>query len=170
MLISNRISFDMSEEDSKEVMAALQVLRDKLVPHLVDLGPEERRQLPKMGERTVTFVEKALDYARKHPELMPGFIDLTEWERDWAGVQRLLAVQRPLAPVLDMLDDSVLLCGSEAYLQALAHYQALKSAAKLNVPGAATMADDLALRFPGTTRGPRAGAAKPAAGAPKFDA
>ena len=47
-----------------------------------------------------------------------------------------------------MLDDTMLLCGSEAYISVLAFYTYLKGAAKMNVPGAKTVFDDLSARFP----------------------
>jgi hypothetical protein len=45
------------------------------------------------------------------------------------------------------------LTGSNAMIAALACYQSVKSTNKLNVPGAATITDDLATRFAG--QGPR---------------
>ena len=56
-----------------------------------------------------------------------------------------------------MVDDSRNLASSEAYCATLGCYQSAKSAAKLNVPGAATIADDLASNLP--SRGPRNGIA-----------
>jgi hypothetical protein len=42
----------------------------------------------------------------------------------------------------------MLLCGSEAYVPVLAFYSYLKGAAKMNVPGAKTILEDLSDRFP----------------------
>jgi len=61
----NRISLSLPEADMKAVREAVQVLQDKLLPHLITLAPEERRQLPKMGDKTVAFVLKAVNYARR---------------------------------------------------------------------------------------------------------
>jgi len=46
------------------------------------------------------------------------------------------------------LDDTMLLCGSEAYIAVLAFYTYLQGAAKVNVPGAKTIYEDLSTRFP----------------------
>jgi hypothetical protein len=149
MSLSNRISFAMPEEDMQAVLAALAVLQQKLVPNLIDLGVDDRRALPKMGAKSVDFVGKALKYARDNPELKPGFVDLDEFERDLSAVDALRALQRPLNKLADMVDDSVVLSGSEAYAAALSFYQATKNAARRGHPGAALIADDLAAQFLG---------------------
>jgi hypothetical protein len=46
-----------------------------------------------------------------------------------------------------MVEDSLMLAGSEAYGAALACYQTIKGAARLNVPGAGTIAEELSQRF-----------------------
>jgi hypothetical protein len=146
---NNRISLALPTADIQDIQAAVKVLQDKLLPHLIDLDPEARRELPKMGDKTVAFVGKALDYARTNPELRPAYLHLAEFEKDWTAVELLASVQRPLSQVLDIVDDSLLLAGSEAYGAALVYYQSVKSAARAQVPAAATIAEDLARRFPG---------------------
>jgi hypothetical protein len=147
-LISNRISLDIPDDDMQAVVAAIAVLEQKLVPHLVDLDPEDRRALPKMGPKTVDFVSATLDYVSADSSLKPAFVDLDEFTRDLAAVGALRKLQQPLGKIADMVEDSLLLSGSEAYTAALACYQGIKSAAKLNMPGAMVAAVDLADRFP----------------------
>jgi len=72
---------------------------------------------------------------------------------DFFAVDDLLSLQRPLTQLLASLDDSILAAGSEAYAGALAYYQAVKGAARMKVPGAEVIADDLRQRFPGRGRG-----------------
>jgi hypothetical protein len=151
---SNRISLNIPAADMQDILAGLQAMLEKLRPHLVDLNVEERHALPKMGTRTVDFVGKALQYARDNPEFTPAFFDVDEFARDFAAVDTLRSLQRPLSQLADMVDDSLLLSGSEAYGSALSYYQSIKTAAKRGLPGAALIADDLGTQFQG--RGPRA--------------
>jgi len=148
-LFSNRISLDIPEADMQAVLAAIQTLQEKLQPCLVDLDAEDRRALPKMGAKTVDFVSKTLSYARANPHLKPAFVDIDEYGRDLDAVEVLRKLQQPLSQIADMVDDSLLLSGSEAYAAALAYYQSVKAAAKLGQPGAAVISDDLSARFPG---------------------
>ena len=147
--INNRIAFQISDADLQVVQAALQTLQAKLVPLLVNLGPDDRRQLPRMGPKTVDFVSKTLGYARSNPQYQPSFIDLDDYTIDLAAVGLLRGIQQPLAQIADMVEDTMLLSGSEALTAALTCYQAFKGAAKANAPGAVTIAADLATRFPG---------------------
>lgn len=55
----NRISASLSQADRDAVMKAIATIREKL-PFLVDLTTEERRSLPKMGDKSRAFVSKAL--------------------------------------------------------------------------------------------------------------
>jgi hypothetical protein len=151
-LISNRISLDIPAEDMQAVEAAIATIEQKLLPHLVELNPDDRHLLPKMGPKTVDFVSKALDVTTAEEAFKPAFVDLDEFARDLAAVGILRKLQHPLAKIADMIDDSLLLSGSEAYAAALACYQSIKSAARLNMPGAMVAATDLAARFPRRAR------------------
>jgi len=53
------ISVDIPEADLAEIRGAIQTLRTKLSPHLKILTTAERVELPKMGDKTVSFVQKA---------------------------------------------------------------------------------------------------------------
>jgi hypothetical protein len=148
-IMSNRISFEIPDEDMQAIRAAIATLQEKLQPHLVDLGPTDRRTMPRMGAKTVDFVSKTLGSATAHPQIIPGFVDLAEFTRDFAAVGTLRGLQQPLRQLSDLVEDSLTLSGSEAYSAALACYESFKSASKRGVPGMTTIAEDLAERFPG---------------------
>lgn len=149
---SNLISLNIPEEDGIAIKDAIQVLRDKLFPHLVSLTPEERMELPKMGDKTVSFVTKNLEYSGENPEMVPAYVDKVEFEIDVNGVIRLRGFHQPLQQICDALSDTIMLAGSEAYVAALSIYNVIKDAAKRGVPGAQTIYEDLKSRFPGGAR------------------
>jgi hypothetical protein len=148
-LVSNRISLDIAAEDMQVIEGALQALLNKLKPHLVPISAGDRRTLPRMGAKTIDFVTKALGYAHSNPEFKPAFVDTDEFSRDLSAVGTLRTLAQPLRQLADLVDDSLVLSGSEAYAAALAFYNTVKAGAKLGLPGAQTIADDLAARFPG---------------------
>jgi hypothetical protein len=170
-IISNRISLKIPGDDMQAIQGAIKVLQDTLLPHLVDLGQEDRRAMPLMGAKTVDFVSKSLTHATDHPAVIPGFVDLEEFSCDLAAVGTLRSLLNPLQQITDMVSDSLALSGSEAYAAALVCYKSFKAASKLGVPGTTTIADDLSGRFPGRNSGgkPRpapVGGATPEPGAP----
>ncbi len=148
----NRVSLAIPKADLQAIQDAVQVLQDKLLPHLITLSADDRIELPKMGDKTVSFVRKATDYARSDAQLRPAYIDMGELERDLQAVDALTGLRRALAPIMDGLDDSMLAAGSEAYSAALSYYQAVKGAARSRIHGAQAIADDLGQRFPGRPR------------------
>jgi hypothetical protein len=150
----NQISLKIPADQLQDILATQKHLIDLCRPYLVDLDAEGRKALAKMGTRTVEFVGKALQYAREHPEFQPSYFDLDEFACDYDAVDTLQSLLRPLTQLVDMLSDSQVLSGSEAYAAALAYYKSVKAAAKRGLPGAALIADDLGRQFMGRGRSP----------------
>jgi hypothetical protein len=145
----NRLSVDIPADDLQAIRDAVQTLQDKLTPHLVNLSPDEKRALTKMGSKSVDFVSKGLGYATANPQFRPSFFDIDDFSNSVAAYGLLRSLHQPVSQLADMLDDSMALAGSDAMTSALAYYQSVKNADKLNLPGAATIAADLAERFAG---------------------
>lgn len=143
------ISLNIPAADLKDIQAAITTLTTKLGPHLITLSSIDRKEIPKMGDKTQAFVAKAREYATQNPDLVPGYLDLAAFEIDWKAVEVLTSLQRQLAPLADNLSDSLALSGSEAYQAALIFYRSVKLAARAGVPNAKTLEADLSNRFPG---------------------
>ncbi len=147
MAYENRISVRLSPEDQQRINESLRAVQETLKPYLVALTPEERKTLPKMSDRTTPFVEKALSYAQANPALSPAFLNVEEFKVDMDSVYQLTELLRTVDQLSALLNDTVLLAGSEAYEAALTFYNSAKQAAKVNVPGAKGIVDDLSKRF-----------------------
>lgn len=145
--LSNRISMDMPPEVRAKVMALITELRDTLAPFLVDLKVEDRQDLTKLGDKTRAMVMKAQSYMAAHPDLKPAFIDLVEVGRDTAAMEILGEMFTPLKQLTRQLQDSLMLASHEAYGAALVFYTACKSAARINMPNAQSIAQDLGTCF-----------------------
>jgi hypothetical protein len=61
-------------------------------PTYAALTSEERRELPKMGAKTISFVEKAYDFTRQNPNLVPPYLDLAAFGVDFNAVRSLWTV------------------------------------------------------------------------------
>ena len=146
---SNSIAVSIPDADLAEIRLAIGVLRSKLAPHLKSLTPQDRHELPKMGDRTIGFVQKAYEYGTRHVDLAPAYLDFKALETDVKAVELLRELSMSLDPLNDALGDSLTLAGSEAYQGALLFYGNVKAAAKAKTPGAAAIYDDLSSRFPG---------------------
>lgn len=147
----NRLDITFSETDMADINAALATLNEKLAPHLISLSSEDRMVLPKLGDKTRAFVDKAREYAQQYPELVPKFVDMTDFDTDLAATDSLSGILRRIQPLTRNLEDSHLLSGSEAYQAALIYYRSVKMAAESGIPNASAIYTDLAQRFERTS-------------------
>jgi catalase (peroxidase I) len=153
----NRVSASLSQTNQKAVLDAIQTIREKL-PFLIDLTPDERRSLPKLGDKSQAFVTQALTVATQNSDILPRSFDVAEFRQDvdlWAALQPLTAA---LTQLQELVEDTYLEVGSEAYMAALAVYSYAKASGK----GAALdgLLEGMAQRFARKTSKP----AKPDAG------
>ncbi len=148
MTNSNSISLSIPLEIVEQVKQLYGQANQLLAPYLVTLTPDDRIQLPKMGEKSIPFVTKGNEYLKVPGTPIPPYVDIPELEIDIKAFETLRQILQVVQPTVDMLDDTMLLCGSEAYVTVLAFYNYLKGVAKMNVPGAKTIYDDLSTRFP----------------------
>jgi len=153
--MENRISIAINDEAIANITAAITTIEQNL-PKLINLTVDERKSLPKMGDRTLAFVSKALEYTKQNSQIVPNFMEVAEFEKDVTAVTALSKVLIPLQQLTEKLDDTTMLAGSEAYSAALVFYSAVKGAAKAGVPGMKTVYDDLQVRFPGRGKTPTA--------------
>jgi hypothetical protein len=146
--METRISISINEEALAKIDKAIETITQNL-PELINLSSDERHTLPKIGDKSVTFVNKNLDYAKQNPMIVPGYLSLKEFEMDAVAVATIRKVMSPLEQLLEKLDDTNLLAGSEAYTAALIFYNAVKCGAKAGVPGMKKIFEDLQTCFPG---------------------
>ncbi len=135
---------------AKVLADALQKIREAraaLAPYLHPLTPQQRQDLPKMGDKTLAFVTKLAEYAQALPALMPSYLDVPGLALDAATSNDLLTLYLETDGLALDLDSTRMVAGSEGYTAALIGYGALQGAAKNNQPGAQAAVAELAPRF-----------------------
>lgn len=125
----NRVSAQLGEAERQAVFAAIQTIRQKL-PFLIDLTPEERHALPKLGDKSRGFVEQALQVAEQNTGILPGLFDVGEMRNDVELYIALSSVHAALAQLFELVDDTLIAVGSESYVAALVVYQFTRAAGK----------------------------------------
>jgi len=143
----DRVSFTLSEAEAATVASAIAALQGVLLPRLINLSAEARHELPKMGDKTYVFVQKSLEHCRRSAELVPNYVSIPAFETDVAAVETLRSIHQPLLQLVESIDDTMMLSGSEAYTAALMFYKSTGTAAKADVAAAKVVHDDLAVRF-----------------------
>ncbi|WP_131538355.1 hypothetical protein [Pedobacter nototheniae] len=149
MSANNKISAEITAAQAIAITTSIADLKTNLSPVLLfNLTPDERRFMLKMGEKTLAFVGKALDYAVQNPTLVPAFLDVVEAKKDYTLAADLYRIYQQLNTLLQAIEDSTMVAGSEAYEAALVFYAAVKSATRSNVTGVRAIYDDLKQQFP----------------------
>ena len=120
-MAENRVSAQLSKEDQAAVLAAIDTIRQKL-PFLIDLTPEERRNLPKMGDKSRAFVSQALEVATQNSSFLPRSFDVEEMRRDVELAAALEPITTALTQLQELVDDTYTAVGSEAYSAGLVVY------------------------------------------------
>jgi hypothetical protein len=119
-----------------------------LLPYVTSLTPAERRTMAKMGEKTLSFVEKAHEFALQNPNIVPPFLDMAAFDTDFADAHNLWTVLLASQQIHENLDDTTMVAGSEAYQAALIFYNSVKMASRQDIPGAKAVYEELKKRFP----------------------
>lgn len=143
----NRISISLSEADVAEIAEAIATLSAKFQPFLIALEANDKKALAKIGEKSLSFVDKSVQYAANNPEFLPNFIDSAELKKDYEAYSVLNGFLRPLAQIVKNLDDTATLCGSEAIQACFTYYNSVRQAKKMGVPNASAIYEDLSQRF-----------------------
>ncbi len=144
MVTTNQISATMTPADREAVLAAVATIKAKL-PFLMNLTPEQRKSLPKMGDKSQAFVNKALEVATQNPDFLPRSFDLDEMKRDVELFQALYPVFLALTQLQEAVDDTVIAVGSDAYAAALLVYNFAKANGKGT--GLDAVIDEMGKRF-----------------------
>lgn len=123
---TNRISAIFTLTEQQAVLAAIAIIYEKL-SFLVGLTPEQRRSLCRMGDKTRAFVDKAVELATQNAELMPRCLDIDEMRRDLELVESLYPVLLSITQLQELIEDTYLLAGSEAYAAARMAYNSARA-------------------------------------------
>jgi len=149
MAIGNSISVVFTEEQLEELDGHLAAIEQLLHSKCISLTPEERRKHGRLGNKNENWSRKVLGYMNSQPDLTPTFIDYHETVADFETRRSLQPREARCTAIMDMLDDTGLLLGSDIYQTCLAYYRNIRLLARQNVLGAKAVYDDLSAQFPG---------------------
>ena len=140
--MENRIEAELSGEDLSAVITAIGTIREKM-PFLVRLTVEEKKSMVMMDDGRSPFTQKAIGYAGSEGALNPNDTLLGMAQKDISLYTTLGTVEREVNRLAEMVRDTRMLAGAEAYETARVIYKMAKIAASMNVPGTQTIVEDL---------------------------
>ncbi len=122
-----------------------------LMPFTINLDPATRKRLRKTGSKREGYVQDVYNGAIANPTAIPTDFSITEWTKDEDLNRQLVEVREEISSLLEAVDDTILLLGSERIHQADAGYGFLKQSAKGN-SALTTLIERIARQFIGQGR------------------
>ena len=116
----NLISAELSAEEQAATLAAIQQIQS--LPFLIGLSNKDKQKLNKMGDKSRSFVDQALNLAKQNTDILPNRFDLEEFERDVALYHALRPINTAISKLSELVDGTLLAVGSDAYTAALDVY------------------------------------------------
>lgn len=145
-MYNKNISAELTVENEDTVLQNIDGAAS-LLPFLVELTKDDRKRMYFMSRKRLDFVERGLRYAQENPQLVPSYLDLTEFEKDVALRTQLYRVFDRVNTLHKSLKDTLSILESEAYEIARSFYAAVKVAAKRGEQGAENIAKDLLYHY-----------------------
>ena len=124
-MLPNRVDAALSESDVQKALSSIAQI-EKELNFLLTLTPSERQALPKMGDRSYSFVQKGLEVGTQHTELTPRYFNPAAMQKDVALHQQLSRINLALSRLRQKVQDTMHVAGSEAYIGALTVYKSLQ--------------------------------------------
>ena len=147
MSTSNQIHVEIPETVITLVKGKLNECKVALAPFMQGLTADERRDLFKMGDKTVATVQKTQSYVETNPEFIPAYMDVREFNSDVTVVNQLKPIEDLVQQLGVDVSDTRMLAGSEALQQALFYYGQVREADSKGVPSSRAIYEDLQPRF-----------------------
>lgn len=116
----------------------------------IALHTDQRRELPKMGDKSEAFVRETMDVLTSNPQIVPESLGLAEAQADLAALDALRPRLRQLRQLVELAEDTEMALGSDLMSVALEGYALLKVSGKGEALKGAQRA--LSARFKSTRR------------------
>ena len=140
MATKNLVSGSISDETVTTVKTKLGEIATAL-PFLIVLSTMERKKTRVMGQKSVEYVNLALNGAESFSEYLLSSFDKAELAKDIAVINKLWKIRVDVASLLEKIDDTIYGASSDAMRAADEVYDYLKSASEKNAAVKALVAE-----------------------------
>jgi hypothetical protein len=146
----NYITSSLTSANKNDIKAHIDGVKF-ICSFLINLTPRDRQKIYKMGNKSVAFVSGVLKALQANPSAVPSAFALSEFEKDYQLYLDLQFVLSHLRPLVEGIEDTLLLLGSELMKQGVSGYKIMRQAARTNSALDAT-SKELGARFRHATK------------------
>jgi hypothetical protein len=144
--MSNFISAEFPLDKETDAVGHITSAIDDM-PFLIKLDKVTKRSMMSLDDSHVPFVEKCLQYGQKNASIVPLYVNIGELSKDFTLFTQMQGISRDVNRFAEMVNDTRIAAGTDAYLASLSIYNSAKQAAKMGVPGSQAIVDDLKKAF-----------------------
>jgi len=144
----NRLNLIMDPADMAAVKKLFENIYGKM-PFLIGLTTDERITLPKINEGNKVFVADSINALVNNAPMLPAYLNVGDIKNDLNLYEQLDELEGIALQLVEKIQDTRMLCGSEAYASSLAAYRLFEAAASAGLPGADSVYGALKQRFAG---------------------
>jgi hypothetical protein len=145
--MKNEYSQAIPKEVYDKVHANLLECYNALKPFSVELTPTGREELPKMGLRNLGKVSSITNEMNVAPEYAPAMFSMAEVNKDLKVVNDLSPIATLITNIDMLVNDTMTLAGSEAYIGCMDYYNSVKRFASQDDPKAKAIYERLKPMF-----------------------
>jgi hypothetical protein len=113
----------------------------------IKLTPDQRQSMVTVGDRRISFLGKGHRYAQRHPNLLPQYRNIQDFDRVMFDFEELQQVLDRVNTLQEGLADTLKQIGANAFEFSLIFYDLVGKASEGGIPGTEVIYKDLAKHF-----------------------
>ena len=145
------LKIGMTEVQKQAIINEINTIYNNM-PYLILLTTKEKKQGMQLGNLAHTFLQRSLLLAKNNPNVVPSFIDMSDWGLDVQDHRSLCEIRTQLNKLQDAVNCTIIALEQEAMRVSLSFYKVAKSAETQGVMGASMIVDELSQMMPRTKK------------------
>ena len=145
------LKIGMTEVQKQAIINDINTIYNNM-PYLILLTTKEKKQGMQLGNLASTFLQRSLLLAKNNPNVVPSFIDMSDWGLDVQDHRSLCEIRTQLNKLQDAVNCTIIALEQEAMRVSLSFYKVAKSAETQGVMGASMIVDELSQMMPRTKK------------------
>ena len=105
--MENQVSMEITPLVQADVITKLNAVI-ALLPGLLSLTADQRREVLKMGDKSTAFVAHTYAHAEQHGEFCPSYLDMLEFKKDVDLDKAIYSIKTVVEAFLSNLEDTLM--------------------------------------------------------------
>ena len=131
--MSNYISAEFPQDKETDAITHITAAIDDM-PFLIKLDKGIKRSMMSLDDSHTQYVEKCLQYGQRNAGIVPSYVNIGELDKDFTLFTQKQSISRDVNRFAEMVNDTRIAAGTDAYLASVSIYNSVKQAEKWEYP------------------------------------